>query len=295
MWEDAAPKGANTATAPAAPQPVTERSVPSPAAPQKENCLLWVQLLLCAAVLAAVLAVKTLAPQQFRALRAAYTAALAEPGPFLGEERQFVKFAQQAWAGFTQAAKQVLAPLARPESEPAPAAAPPAAPAAELTAVRARLRAKSEKQPPSGCKTDSYLPDFDLAFPLPAATWATSPYGWRTDPVQGAGDDFHTGMDLHADEGTPVLAAADGVVRRAGRGVSYGNYLRVLHANGDETLYAHMQYLFVRAGQSVHAGEVLGTVGHTGNVTGPHLHFELLHEGWRYDPTEALAAAGGIG
>lgn len=64
-----------------------------------------------------------------------------------------------------------------------------------------------------------------------------------------------------------------------------------MHAAGDETLYAHMQYLFVRAGETVQSGQLLGTVGQTGNATGPHLHFEILHKGLRYDPTEALQAA----
>ena len=67
--------------------------------------------------------------------------------------------------------------------------------------------------------------------------------------------------------------------------------LRVLHADGDETLYAHMQYLFVKAGECVTAGQILGTVGETGNATGPHLHFEILHRGLRYDPAEALQNA----
>ena len=88
-----------------------------------------------------------------------------------------------------------------------------------------------------------------------------------------------------------VLAAADGVVRMAGCHKSYGNYLRVLHADGDETLYAHLQYLFVRAGEAVGAGQTLGTVGQTGNATGPHLHFEILHRGLRYDPAAALQHA----
>ena len=122
---------------------------------------------------------------------------------------------------------------------------------------------------------------------------ATSSYGWRTDPVTGQGEEFHTGTDLPVAEGTQVLAAADGVVRVAGSHKSYGNYLRILHPNGDETLYAHMQYLYVRPGQKVQKQQVLGTSGQTGNVTGPHLHFELLHGGIRYDPTEALEQAAG--
>lgn len=277
MWEDAAPKplpehGAAEQLPAAAPAPVqTVRA--------GENCLLWVQILLCGLALAAVYAAKALDLPLYRDLRVACTAALEAPGPFLGEERQFVKFAQETWTALHAAAQEAWARLASP-----------AAPAAG-TKRPELVRTKPKKQTPSGCKEETYLPDFALSYPLPAATWATSGYGWRTDPVAGEGDEFHYGMDLHAAEGTPVLAAADGVVRRAGRGASYGNYLRILHANGDETLYAHMQYLFVRSGQQVHAGEVLGTVGHTGNVTGPHLHFELLHEGWRYDPAEALQNA----
>jgi len=132
---------------------------------------------------------------------------------------------------------------------------------------------------------------FPLQFPLPGQSRKTSGYGWRTDPMGGLGDDFHIGNDLAAAQGTPVLAAADGVVRMAGSHKSYGNYLRILHADGDETLYAHMQYLFVKAGECVTAGQILGTVGETGNATGPHLHFEILHRGLRYDPAEALQNA----
>ena len=78
---------------------------------------------------------------------------------------------------------------------------------------------------------------------------------------------------------------------RRGAHNSYGNYLRILHQNGDETLYAHLQYLYVRPGQRVGAGQVIGASGQTGNVTGPHLHFELLHGGVRYDPSQALQQA----
>ena len=100
------------------------------------------------------------------------------------------------------------------------------------------------------------------------------------------------GHDLAAATGTPVLAAADGVVRVAGKHASYGNYLRVLHADGDETLYAHMQYLFVSTGAVLsRRGRCWASLGQTGNATGPHLHFEILHKGRRYDPAQALQDA----
>ena len=89
--------------------------------------------------------------------------------------------------------------------------------------------------------------------------------------------------------GTPVLAALDGVVTAARRGAAYGNYVRLTHGDGQETLYAHMQYLYVRAGEVVAAGQRLGTAGQTGRATGAHLHFEFLTGGIRYDPSAALS------
>ena len=74
--------------------------------------------------------------------------------------------------------------------------------------------------------------------------------------------------------------------RRSG---TYGNYLRISHPGGQETVYAHMQYLYVRAGEVVQAGQSLGTVGQTGRATGAHLHFEFLTGGIRYDPSAALS------
>jgi murein DD-endopeptidase MepM/ murein hydrolase activator NlpD len=85
-----------------------------------------------------------------------------------------------------------------------------------------------------------------------------------------------------------VLAALGGTVSAARTGASYGHYLCVRSADGVETLYAHLQYLFVRAGEAVEAGQLLGTAGQTGDATGPHLHFELLQNGTRYDPSAAL-------
>ena len=150
--------------------------------------------------------------------------------------------------------------------------------------------AHGQPSPPAYARTDSYTPGFHCNFrcpgravKLPATAGAPIQWApWRR---------LHIGNDLAAAQGTPVLAAADGVVRMAGSHKSYGNYLRILHADGDETLYAHMQYLFVKAGECVTAGQSLGTVGETGNATGPHLHFEILHRGLRYDPAEALQNA----
>ena len=207
-------------------------------------------------------------------LRRAFTAAMQpEQSLLLGEERNLLKFTEQTAGELADSARSMWEDFTLP-----------------ATPESART-AHGQPSPPAYARTDSYTPGFPLQFPLPGQSRKTSGYGWRTDPMGGLGDDFHIGNDLAAAQGTPVLAAADGVVRMAGSHKSYGNYLRILHADGDETLYAHMQYLFVKAGECVTAGQILGTVGETGNATGPHLHFEILHRGLRYDPAEALQNA----
>lgn len=249
---------------------------PNPSAPHGRSTasgydtLLWAQILLCALIAAGVFAARRLNLPLYERLRADYALALAQPGPELWNAdgtRRVVRFTQEALAGL------------RGEWQQGSAAA---------TAETARRPHGRTMQ----TSTERYLPDFALTFPLPNRTVQTSGYGTRTDPVGGAAQEFHTGADLSAAEGTPVYAAADGVVRLAETHESYGNYLRILHADGDETIYAHLQYLFVHPGQQVAAGQQVGTVGQTGNATGPHLHFELLHQGVRYDPAQALANAG---
>ena len=83
-------------------------------------------------------------------------------------------------------------------------------------------------------------------------------------------------------------AAPCSPVPRASRSASYGNCLYLLHPDGRETRYAHLQYCYVRAGEVVQAGQVLGTAGQTGRATGAHLHFELWEQGTAQAPAEAL-------
>lgn len=85
---------------------------------------------------------------------------------------------------------------------------------------------------------------------------------------------FHAGWDYAAPKGTPVKAAAKGKVTHAGKAGAYGNLIKIAHAEGYETRYAHLSKILVKAGQTVEAGTVIGQVGSTGRSTGPHLHFE---------------------
>lgn len=128
----------------------------------------------------------------------------------------------------------------------------------------------------------------EFEFPLAGTDYRVSDrYGERLDPFTGKMA-FHAGIDLACKQGTAVLAAEDGVVITAKNGTSYGNYLRICHADDTVTVYAHLQYLYVRAGEVVCKGQVLGTVGQTGRATGAHLHFELYQQGERCDPAPAL-------
>lgn len=121
-------------------------------------------------------------------------------------------------------------------------------------------------------------------FPLDTAVWRISDvYGKRIDPFTGK-PAFHSGLDLACAEGTAVRAVQDGVVTAAAYSPSYGNHLRILHPDGCETRYAHLQYLYVRPGEVVQAGQTLGTVGQTGRATGAHLHLELWQQGAACDP-----------
>ena len=121
-------------------------------------------------------------------------------------------------------------------------------------------------------------PTGTLQWPLPVAGTITSQFGHRVDPITGEVSS-HTGTDIACAEGTPILAAADGVVTVANGldswGGSYGYYIQIDHGGGLETLYAHCSSICVTTGQQVQAGQVIGYVGHTGRATGSHLHFEI--------------------
>jgi murein DD-endopeptidase MepM/ murein hydrolase activator NlpD len=105
-------------------------------------------------------------------------------------------------------------------------------------------------------------------------TTLTSEYGYRTNPVSGVYK-LHAGVDIGASSGTAIYAAADGTVVLAQDYGSYGNCVMINHGNGYTTLYAHMSSIAVSDGQTVTQGQTIGYVGATGDVTGPHLHFEV--------------------
>ena len=246
----------------------------TPKEKQRPNHILRVQLVLCALLVAAALGLRQGAPDAFLRWGQAFRAAL-EGGVELGGREELVKFTEQAAATLRGGVEEVLAQL-----EPAADAAK-----SELTGAGGG-QAALWPFVPEGNSTKSYQPPFALALPVSGFS-VTSDYGWRRHPITGKSD-FHTGVDLAAAEGTPIRPAAEGLVLKSEYSASYGNNLVLLHTDGVTTRYCHMQYVFVRAGERVGPDTVLGTVGQTGDATGPHLHFELLFEGVRYDPADAL-------
>jgi murein DD-endopeptidase MepM/ murein hydrolase activator NlpD len=119
-----------------------------------------------------------------------------------------------------------------------------------------------------------------------------SAFGWRIDPFTGRSA-LHTGLDFQADPGTPILAAAGGVVVAAEVHPAYGNMVEVDHGNNLITRYAHASRMWVKKGDLVKRGQKIAEVGSTGRSTGPHLHFEVLVQGVPQDPRRFLAGGQG--
>ena len=121
-------------------------------------------------------------------------------------------------------------------------------------------------------------PDLGIAFINPTSGSISSRFGSRTSGT-------HTGLDICGPTGTPIRAAASGTVSYVNySNVSYGNCIKISHGNGVETLYAHLSNIYVVEGQGVSAGELIGTMGSTGNSTGPHLHLEIRSNGSALNP-----------
>jgi murein DD-endopeptidase MepM/ murein hydrolase activator NlpD len=116
----------------------------------------------------------------------------------------------------------------------------------------------------------------------------SSNYGYRIDPISGRST-FHTGVDIIASPGTPVMAAAGGLVTAVEFHPEYGNIVDIDHDNGLNSRYAHLLKSAVKVGDVVMKGQYIGQVGSTGRTTGPHLHFEVREKGVPLNPNKFLA------
>ncbi|TCB65581.1 M23 family metallopeptidase [Acinetobacter sp. ANC 4178] len=125
-----------------------------------------------------------------------------------------------------------------------------------------------------------------VSHPLPDMKRISSDFGGRT---MGGRAEHHSGLDLSAPSGTPIYATGPGVVTKSGWGSGYGQYVEINHGNGYITRYAHASRLIARVGDRVDAGEHIANVGCTGRCTGPHLHYEVVKDGQRKNPSTYLA------
>ncbi|WP_307847706.1 murein hydrolase activator EnvC family protein [Metabacillus bambusae] len=165
-------------------------------------------------------------------------------------------------------------------------AAEAAARAAAEEAKRKAAAATSSSSSSSGSTTSTVSTDIPAVssgnFMWPASGRHSSEYGYRIHPITGA-QKLHSGIDIANSTGTPIVASASGTVIRSHYSSSYGNVVYISHnINGQvyTTLYAHMEARHVSAGQSVSKGQQVGTLGSTGQSTGPHLHFEIHKGPW---------------
>lgn len=121
----------------------------------------------------------------------------------------------------------------------------------------------------------------------PVRGWVTSPFGNRISPINSK-IQFHEGIDIAAQIGTPVVAPADGVVIKAGCESGYGNVVELSHGYGLKTVFGHNSRLNVRPGQHVKRGDIIAYSGNTGSSTGPHVHYEVRVNGLPVNPVRYL-------
>lgn len=180
------------------------------------------------------------------------------------------------------------APVVEPEPEPTPEPTPDPDPVTptypDVNPPADNNNTNNNNSNNSGSNSGGSIITGDSLLWPADSTYITSNYGYRIDPVGGIVGDFHLGTDIAGNTGDPVYAAQSGTVIRASWFSTYGNCIDIQHANGLVTRYAHLSAYHVSVGDTVSQGQVIADIGATGNVTGPHLHFETLLNGSRLDP-----------
>ncbi|MEO0128742.1 MAG: M23 family metallopeptidase [candidate division WOR-3 bacterium] len=127
----------------------------------------------------------------------------------------------------------------------------------------------------------------------PVNGWFMRGFGYAHDPFTGTMR-MHEGIDIAAPVGTPIIATADGVVRKINNKRDFGVVIEISHSEGFETIYAHCQNPAVRQGQSIKRGDIIAYVGTSGKTTGPHLHYEIRIDGVPVNPIDYIMISKGI-
>lgn len=145
----------------------------------------------------------------------------------------------------------------------------------------------SKRAVPEGYTLD-YISLGEIEMSIPVLGTLNSEFGCRNNPVNKQ-DEVHRGVDIGGKTGDPIISFSAGTVVLVTENKSYGKHVKIDHGNGITTVYAHCSKVLVKEGQKVAAGERIALVGATGNVTGPHLHFEIRHNGTFLDPAHYIS------
>lgn len=197
---------------------------------------------------------------------------------------------QSVWSGnFWTGMNAYQAPVVEPEPEPEPTPEPPSVTYPDVD--EPVVTPPTDNNTGGSGSTDnggsnggsSIIIGDNLLWPANSKV-INSNYGYRIDPVGGVLGDFHLGLDINGSTGDPVYAAQGGTVIRASWFSTYGNCIDIQHPSGLVTRYAHLSAYHVSVGDTVSQGQVIADIGATGNVTGPHLHFETIVNGSTVDP-----------
>lgn len=240
---------------------------------KQEHSRLW-QLIVSAVILLVVIAVKFAAPQALETYKEQmlrllgedtdFVAAFSAVGRAVGLEDGIGKALSDAYTAVFGSDEVAAHP-----SETGGVGAPAAA-----------TVYTEENLPENVCIVQTVL-NFPYGDPLEATL--TDRFGYRSHPIDG-NSQFHYGLDLEAASGTVIHSFADGTVSAVGESSALGKYITVVHAGDYTTLYAHCSRITASAGQQVKLGAPIAEVGDTGQVTGPHLHFELYRDTTYYNP-----------
>lgn len=244
-------------------------SFPPPRVNTGEEHVLFIQILLCALILAFSWFARSAGAPFLPQMQTEFETMLST-GVEFSTDNTFARFADSVVEQLRVGTRRLLQKLEEPEAVED-----------DIGGMGGIWLTANGRTVPDGATLEEYTLPVDLQYPV--SGYLTSRYGFRDNPVNGE-DDFHAGIDIGAAEGTPVLAAQSGIVMRTGYTRLRGYYIILRHAGGVQTLYQHLSYVFVRGGERVEQGQLIADVGSTGFVTGPHLHLELILDGVRVDP-----------
>lgn len=232
---------------------------------ESSDAVLLVQSVLCLAAVIICVAVRAMLPGAWQELRTQGNAVLSS-GIGFEEDTEFARFASAAFEQAEIALENTFGTL-------------------EETPGIGGFGPETDGEVPEGASLEEV--SFEQVFQIPLRGTVTSGFGFRENPLTGKSE-FHLGTDIAASAGTPVAAALSGQVCRTGYSAGRGNYIVIRHGNGIQTLYQHLECGFVRAGEVIASGQLIALSGQTGQVTGPHLHIEVLVDGICVNPACAL-------